>query len=67
MTMTCPSDSHERSWVRTVVSCVTVKTKTRSKKSSSVETRCTGTCAVSSAVPDTGGERTEPAVRARPG
>ena len=39
MTMTCPSVSHARSWVSTVVSCVTVKTKTRSKKSSSVVTR----------------------------
>ena len=37
--MTWPSDFHERSWLSTAVSCVIVKTKTRSKNSSSVDTR----------------------------
>jgi hypothetical protein len=64
MTMTCPSASHARWWVSTVVSCVTVKTKTRSKKSSSVVTRWTGTGVVVSAVVATAGEPSERVTRA---
>src|SRR3954449_1707067 len=67
MTMTWPSDAHDRSWLSTAVSWVTVKTKTRSKNSSSVETRCTGAGAVTSTVPVTAGEPSEPAGRARRG
>src|SRR3954447_15647985 len=67
MTMTWPSDAHDRWWLSTAVSWVTVKTKTRSKNSSSVETRCTGAGAVTSTMPVTDREPSEPAGPARRG
>src|SRR3954447_26805420 len=49
MSTTWSTPRHVASLVRTVVSCVMVKTKTRSKKSSSVETRTTSSGADSAA------------------
>src|SRR5919204_1472537 len=50
MSMTCPSAFHVTPWVSTALSCVTVKTKTRSKNSSRVDTRSTVGCALGSPV-----------------
>src|SRR5689334_6064508 len=49
MSTTWTTPRHVASLVRTVVSCVIVKTKTRSKKSSSVETRTTSSACAGSA------------------
>src|SRR5689334_1431067 len=49
MSTTWSTPRHVDSFVRTVVSCVIVKTKTRSKKSSSVETRTTSSACAGSA------------------
>src|SRR5919106_1249117 len=57
MSTTCPSELQESSWVSTAVSWVTVKTKTRSKNSSSVDTRSTG-CGLGSSPLATLGEAT---------
>src|SRR5213080_2120016 len=50
ITATCATPSAFGCWISTVVSCVTVKTKTRSKNSSSVLTRVSSTPIVSMAM-----------------
>src|SRR4051812_39814142 len=64
MSITWPSELHDSSWVSTAVSCVIVKTKTRSKNSSSVDTRSTG-CGWGSSPLATLGEATLPCVPRR--